>query len=211
VGSLPRATGGDLLHHGPPWTAGGQPASPWSSSQAAREDSAPASRSPPPPPSSLTLVSAGLFLSHSRTPLSRLLPPCSFSPLLKHVITEALPPLLIGLALASQQVCLRSGWCWLYQTRGKLLAASHRSQPYSPPDTKTLPCKPVTLSQSTHTQPFFRGTCSVYYLKSQMAFFSYPQVFISVFKYLHHQVSDLPLPCHSRPEKVGNNKLKQVY
>jgi len=26
---LPRAAGGDLLHHEPPWTAGGQPASPW--------------------------------------------------------------------------------------------------------------------------------------------------------------------------------------
>jgi len=36
VGSLPRATGGYLLHHGPPWAAGEQPASPWSSSQAAR-------------------------------------------------------------------------------------------------------------------------------------------------------------------------------
>jgi len=34
VRSLPRAAGGDLLHHGPPWAAGEQPASPWSSSQA---------------------------------------------------------------------------------------------------------------------------------------------------------------------------------
>jgi len=32
VGSLPRATGGHLLHCGPPWAAGGQPASLWSSS-----------------------------------------------------------------------------------------------------------------------------------------------------------------------------------
>jgi len=39
MGSLPRATGGDLLHHGPPWTAGEQPASPRSSSRAAREES----------------------------------------------------------------------------------------------------------------------------------------------------------------------------
>jgi len=30
--SLLRATGGDLLHHRPPWVAGEQPASPWSSS-----------------------------------------------------------------------------------------------------------------------------------------------------------------------------------
>jgi len=39
VRSLPRAAGGYLLHHGPPWTAGEQPASPWSSSRAAREGS----------------------------------------------------------------------------------------------------------------------------------------------------------------------------
>jgi len=31
MGSLPQATGGYLLHCGPPWAAGGQPASPWSS------------------------------------------------------------------------------------------------------------------------------------------------------------------------------------
>jgi len=39
VGSLPRATGGDLIHRGPPWAAGEQPTSPWSSSQVAREGS----------------------------------------------------------------------------------------------------------------------------------------------------------------------------
>jgi len=37
--SLPRAAGGYRLHRGPPWTAGEQPASPWSSSQVAREGS----------------------------------------------------------------------------------------------------------------------------------------------------------------------------
>jgi len=35
MGSLPQATGRYLLHRGPPWTAEEQPASPWSSSQAA--------------------------------------------------------------------------------------------------------------------------------------------------------------------------------
>jgi len=39
VGSLAWTTGGYLLHCGPPWAAGGQPASPWSSSQVAREGS----------------------------------------------------------------------------------------------------------------------------------------------------------------------------
>jgi len=38
VGSLPQATGGDLLHQGPAWAAGGQPASSWSASRTARED-----------------------------------------------------------------------------------------------------------------------------------------------------------------------------
>jgi len=39
VGSLPQATGGHLLHCGPPWAAGRQLPSPWSSSGVAREDS----------------------------------------------------------------------------------------------------------------------------------------------------------------------------
>jgi len=46
------------------------------------------------------LVSAELFLSHLLTPLSQLPVYRSFFPLLNHVITQALPPLLIGLALA---------------------------------------------------------------------------------------------------------------
>jgi len=55
----------------------------------------------PSPSSSLTLVSAELFLSHSLTPLSGY--SCSglfFFPILKY-IPEALPPSLMGSALAS--------------------------------------------------------------------------------------------------------------
>ena len=37
VWGRPRAAGGYLLHRGPPWAAGGQPASPWSSPWAAGE------------------------------------------------------------------------------------------------------------------------------------------------------------------------------
>lgn len=51
--------------------------------------------------------------------------------LLKYVITEVLPPLLMGLSLA--RVHFRAGWHWLYRTWGKLLAACHRSQPCTPP------------------------------------------------------------------------------
>jgi len=56
---------------------------------------------PPPPPSSLTLVSAELFLSIHLTPLSQLPFHHSFFPLHKYVITEALPLPLLDLALAS--------------------------------------------------------------------------------------------------------------
>jgi len=103
VWSLPQATGGDLLHCGPPWTAEGQPASPRSSSRAAREGSLLQHLEHLLHlPSSLALMSAELFLSHSLTPLSSLLSRCSFFlPLLKYVITEALPPSLLCLALAS--------------------------------------------------------------------------------------------------------------
>jgi len=37
VWGAPWAAGGDLLHCGPPWAAGAQPASPWSSPRAAGE------------------------------------------------------------------------------------------------------------------------------------------------------------------------------
>jgi len=50
VRSLPQATGGDLLHLGAPWTAGGQPAAPWSFITSCNGRlSAPASQAPPPP------------------------------------------------------------------------------------------------------------------------------------------------------------------
>jgi len=71
VGSLPRATGGYLIHRGLPQTAEGQPASPWSSSRAAREHSLLQHLEHIlPPSSSMTLVSAELLLSHRLTPLS---------------------------------------------------------------------------------------------------------------------------------------------
>jgi len=71
VMSLPWAIGGYLLHRGPPWTTGEQPASLWSSSRAAREDSLLwRLEHLLPPPSSLILVSAELFLSHGLAPLS---------------------------------------------------------------------------------------------------------------------------------------------
>ena len=71
--------------------------------------SAPASWAPLPPPSSLTLVSAELFLSHRLTPFSTAFSPQVFLSFpLKYVITEVLSLSLIGLALASGGSILES-------------------------------------------------------------------------------------------------------
>jgi len=53
---------------------------------------------PPPPPSSMTLMSAELFLSHSSSLAAAVQ---HFFSLLKYVVTEVLPPSLIGSTLAS--------------------------------------------------------------------------------------------------------------
>jgi len=65
VGSLPQATCEYLLHHGPPWAAGNQPASPWFSPQVAGRLEYLLPLHLP-----LTLVSPELFLSRILTPLS---------------------------------------------------------------------------------------------------------------------------------------------
>jgi len=140
VGSLPRAAGGDLLHCGPPWAAGGQPASPWSSARAARGDSAPMSQAPPPPRSSLTLGSAELFLSHRLTLLASLLshPEVFFLPLLKYVIPEVLPPSLIGLALASGGSVLEPAGTGCIRHGGSFSQLLTEATPMAPPLPK--PC-----------------------------------------------------------------------
>ena len=100
------------------------------------------SGAPPPSPSSLTSVSAWLFLSHP-TPLSTVgLFSVVLFPLLKYAITEALPLLLMGSALARGRSDLEVG---------KLLAASHRSHPCSPsPAAKPLPHKPNTPTENVN-------------------------------------------------------------
>ena len=99
----------------------------------------------PPPPSSLTLLSAELFLSHILSPLSLLLLPSSFFPFL-NMLSLRLYYLHWWLSLGQQWVSLGGGWHWLYQTWGKLLAASHRCHSCSPAATKILPRKPTTPS-----------------------------------------------------------------
>lgn len=50
------------------------------------------------------------------------------------------------LSLGWQQVQLGSGWQWLCQTWGKLVAAFHRNHPSSPLATKTFPQKANTAA-----------------------------------------------------------------
>lgn len=53
-----------------------------------------------------------------------------------------------GLGLGWQQGWLGSGWSWLCQAWGKLLAASQRSHPCSSLNIKTLPCKSSTTGNT---------------------------------------------------------------
>jgi len=88
----------------PPWTSMGYRGTTCLTmvfSRGCRGISALAPGAPPPSPSLLTLVSAELFLSHILTPLSCCKSPRFFFSLLKYVIPEALPSLLMGSALAS--------------------------------------------------------------------------------------------------------------
>ena len=91
-----------------------------------------------PLPSSLTLVSTELFLSHLLTPLSQL--PCypSFFPFLKYVITEVLPPLLVGLALARGGSILEPAGTGFIRHGGSFLQLLIEATPIAPPLPK--PC-----------------------------------------------------------------------
>jgi len=154
VWSLPFATGGDLLHHGPPWTARGQPASPWSSARAAMEDSLLQHLEHLlPPPSSLTLVSAELFLSHHLTPLSSLPFHCSsfFFLLLKYIIPKALPLSLIGLALSRGRSILEPDGSGFIRHGGS----------FSQLLTEATPIAPL-LPKLCHTNP--QHLCNSYFI-----------------------------------------------
>jgi len=86
-----------------------------------------------------------LTYSHSSLLLQLLL--CRFFPLLQYVIPEALPPSLIGTALASGRSILGPAGTGSIRHDRKLLTAAHRSHPSDPPATKTLPHKPTTTSK----------------------------------------------------------------
>jgi len=140
VGSLPWTASGYLLHHEPPWAAGRQPASPWSSSCAVRENSLLQNlKHLLLPPSSLTLVSAVVSLTLSHSSLSTAVSlQFFFLPLLKYVITEALPPSLIGLALASGRSILEPAGTGFIRHGGRFLQLLTEATTIAPPLPK--PC-----------------------------------------------------------------------
>jgi len=108
----PRAAEGYLLHRGPPWAAGAQPASPWSSPQAAGEPLLWCLEHLLPLHLHLTLVSAELFLTHILSPLLcyRFFSP---SEICYHRHATSIAD---GLGLDHWWVCLGASWNWRYRT-----------------------------------------------------------------------------------------------
>jgi len=135
----PRAAGGDLLHRGLPWAAGGQHVSSQSSPQAAGEYLLRCLKHLLP-----LLLHWPWCLQSCFSHLFSLLSPAVIAivqglfPILNYIITEVLPPSQIGPAL----IYLGAGWHWLCQTLGNLLGASDRSDP----------CIPL-LPKPCHTNP----------------------------------------------------------
>jgi len=109
--------------------------------------SAPMPGAPPSPRSSLTLVSAkfSLLSPAAKMTLHR------FYFLLKCVITEVLPPSLMGSALASSQSILEMAGIGFFRHRGSFWQLPTRATPVVPAATKTLPFKPTTISYMAYT------------------------------------------------------------
>ncbi|KAM9647659.1 uncharacterized protein ACIBXB_011011 [Morphnus guianensis] len=118
--------------------------------------SAPAPGASPPPPSSLTLVSAGLFLLHVLTPLSGCRIPLSqLFFLLKNVIPEALPLSLIGSALASSGSVSEPAGMGSLKHRGSFQQLLTEAAPVTPaPLPKPCHTKPIQGKSHTHTKKY---------------------------------------------------------
>jgi len=140
LGSLPRAAGGYVLHRGPPWTAGGHPASPWSCLMSCKgRVSALASRAPPPPSFFTDLgVCRVVSLTSSHSSLSTAVSLKYFLRHLKYVIPEALLPSLIGLALASGGSILEPAGTGFIRYGGSFSQLLTEATPIAPPLPK--PC-----------------------------------------------------------------------
>jgi len=105
----------------------------------------------PPPPSSLTLVSAVLVLPRILTRLlSCKMPLCSFSPLLKYVITEVLPLSLMGSALASGGSVLEPAGIGFIRHGGSFWQLLTEATPIAPPLPKPCHANPVLWVMQNH-------------------------------------------------------------
>ena len=120
----PGAAGGYLFHHGPPWTAGQQPASPRSSPWAAGESLLRQVQRLP-----ILLLHWPWCLQNFFTHIVSLSTgvPQQVFPLLKYVTTVA-----DGLGLGQQLVHLGASWHWFYWTCGKLLTEAAPVAPLLP-------------------------------------------------------------------------------
>ena len=132
----------------PPW--GPPQAAVWISalewpSMGCRRISAPVPGALPPHPSSLTLVSAELFLSCIFTPVSNWSCDCpGFFPLFSY-ITEVLPPSLMGMTLASGRSIMELAGSGSIKHRGGFQQILTEASAVAPPATKTVPGKFSTL------------------------------------------------------------------
>jgi len=88
----------------------------------------------PPPPSFFTDLDVCRVVSFtlSQSSLSTAVLPQFFSSPSLLCYHRGAATVVDWLGLGQQRVHLRAGWQWLYQSWGKLLAASHRSNHYSP-------------------------------------------------------------------------------
>lgn len=105
--------------------------------------SAPTSGAAPLPPSSLTLLSADLFLSYFLTPLSQLL--CGVSYSFLSMLSPSYSQLLMGSALASSELVLEMTGTGSVQHGDNFWCLFTEAIPVTCPATKTLLCKPDTL------------------------------------------------------------------
>ena len=121
-----------------PWAAGGQPAPPGASPQAAGELVLRA-WSTSCPPAALTLGAAGLVL----TPLSQLLSHSSFFPFLQSAFPEAHPVSLPGSALASGRSLLEPSGAGSDLTWGSFWALLPEATPAAPPQPNPSHVNPI--------------------------------------------------------------------
>jgi len=140
VGSLPRGAGGYLLHHGPPSAAGGHPASPWSSPCTVGESLLQHLEHLLPLLLHCPWCLQSCFSHTVSLPSIRCC--CStpgFPSLLKYIIPEVLPPLLMGSALASSGSILELAGIGSVRHRGSFCRFS-----------KQPPCSPLPLPKPCH-------------------------------------------------------------